>query len=90
MNFQLPPHFTLARLAEGLGPLTAAADEADLTLDASEVVQIDTAGLQALLAVARRRKARGLTLKWTSSQPLDAMARAAGLAVELGLAPGGA
>lgn len=90
MKLQLPSHFTLARLDEGLPPLKAAADEAELVLDAGAVVQIDTAGLQALLAVVRHRQARGLPTTWSNPMPLDAMVRAAGLTGELGLGPGGA
>jgi anti-anti-sigma regulatory factor len=90
MNLQLPSHFTLARLDEGLVPLKAAADEAELVIDAREVVQVDTAGLQVLLAVVRHRRARGLQTQWANILPLDAMVRAAGLSSELGLSPGGA
>lgn len=90
MNLPLPTHFTLARLDEGLVPLKAAADEAELIIDARDVVQVDTAGLQVLLAVVRHRKARGLPTRWANPLPLDAMVRAAGLSAELGLAVGGA
>lgn len=66
--------------------IVAEAGSDELRLDGSGVQRVDTAGLQLLVALARRRKVAGQPLSWTGVSPalLQGSTRL-GLAALLGL-----
>ena len=49
--------------------LRAESDTDSLQVDGAAVERVDTAGLQLLVALARRRDAAGQTLRWTGVSP---------------------
>ena len=73
--------------AQWLAALDAAPPEADVELDASPVAEVDAAGLQLLVALARQLAAsdRALRLERPSARLAEACA-ALGLATVLGVA----
>ena len=86
-TYQLEPQCTL-REAEALKVALNAAEDSsgDLTLEAGAVEKVDTAGLQLLIAFARRIQLLERRLVWGSVSPaLRSSARTLGLAAALGL-----
>lgn len=54
----------IRRMHEALGQALAQAVGGTLTLDGSQVEEVDTAGMQLLAVFVRTLKTRGLTLSW--------------------------
>ncbi len=80
MRTQLPASLTIATVDVLLTTLLeVVASPEPLELDASEVAQIDTAGVQVLCAVIKQRQRLGLELRWVGRQTIDPMIAVAGL-----------
>ncbi|MBX3695264.1 MAG: STAS domain-containing protein [Steroidobacteraceae bacterium] len=72
------------------GLLRALASKGSVTLDASAVERVDTAGVQLLVAFWRDRRATGRGVAWYGAGPvLQAAFDALGLAETVALAAGG-
>lgn len=80
MRLQLPTNLTIATVDGLRTSLLEVVNSAQaLELDASEVTQIDTAGLQVLCAVVAQRRKGGLALSWLGRETIDPMISIAGL-----------
>jgi anti-anti-sigma regulatory factor len=83
---RLDSDLRIRNIADASARLGAALGGARLALDAAEVVQIDTAGLQLLVATVATARQKGLACEWTGVSPcLRDASRMLGLEEALGL-----
>ena len=83
---RLPASFTIRAVREFKSQLSSLDAAGAFDVDASDNSEIDTAGLQLLLAIRREVVGQGGELRWIApSDLLRASARALGLAQELSL-----
>ena len=89
-HLKLDPRCTLQEAAQLQSRLIAASGN-PLVVDGSAVERIDTAGLQLLVALARRQQQAGRALQWQAASPaLRSCTARLGLSAALGLAAAGA
>ncbi len=86
---QLPSSLTIRGVRELKKQLASSLTGGDLGLDAAAVNEVDTAGVQLLLAIRRHVVAQGGTVTWSgASELLRGAVRALGLSQELALPEG--
>jgi ABC-type transporter Mla MlaB component len=82
----LPPTLVIHDVRAFADEVRAAFANGGVRIDTVQLEQVDTAGLQLLLAARRAAAQHGLTFEWiNASAYLSARARAAGLNAALGL-----
>jgi anti-anti-sigma regulatory factor len=86
---RLDSDLRIRNIADASARLGAALGGAHLALDAADVVQIDTAGLQLLVATVATARRNGVACEWTGVSPcLRDASRMLGLEEALGLPAG--
>jgi anti-anti-sigma regulatory factor len=83
---RLPDALTIHGVRDVKASLLERFEQPDLVIDLQSVREVDTAGVQLLLALRRARLGAGATLRWQGEPGvLSVAARALGLADELAL-----